>query len=272
MRAYGGMRAAAMAGTLLMAGMSCSGSGQDDGHTVQVFAAASLGDAFTEIGRGFEHAHQDVRVRLNLAGSQQLALQIDQGAPADVFASADERWMDHVRARDLLEGGSAVFAHNRLIVIVRARGAARFETLGDLARPGVRLVLGSDEVPVGRYARTMLRNLARDPAYGAGFATRVLANVASEEENVKSVVAKVQLGEADAGIVYRSDVTPDVARQVRVLDIPDWANVLADYPIALLRHAPDTDAGRAFIAFVRSDEGQRILERNGLDPAPGTGR
>lgn len=236
-------------------------------RTLQVFAAASLSEAFTEIGHRLESQQPGLAVRINLAGSQQLAAQIEQGAVADVFASADERWMGHVRDRGLLAGEPRVFARNRLVVIVPRTNPARIRRLQDLSRGGVKLVLGADAVPVGRYSRTVLRNLSRDPGFGGDFASRVLRNVASEEENVRSVVGKVQLGEADAGIVYRSDVTPAAARFIRVIELPDAANVLASYPIAILKDARESEAGHAFVALVLSPEGQGILERRGLIPA-----
>jgi len=235
-----------------------------DRPTLYVFAAASLSDAFAEIGRKLERQRPGLTVRMNFAGSQQLASQIEQGAMADVFASADERWMGYASDRGLLSGQPSVFARNRLVVIVPRTNPARIQRLQDLARGGVKLVLGADAVPAGRYSRTALRNLSRDPAFRGDFATRALRNVVSEEENVKSVVGKVQLGEADAGIVYRSDVTPTLARTIRVLEIPEGANVIASYPIALVKDAKQPDAARAFVELVLSPEGQQTLERHGL--------
>jgi molybdate transport system substrate-binding protein len=236
--------------------------------TLGVFAAASLADAFAEIGRTLERERPGLEVRFNFAGSQQLVAQIEQGAAADVFASADERWMDHARERGLLAGEPVIFARNRLVVIVPRTNPARIGRLQDLAKGGVKLVIGADAVPVGRYGRTLLANLARDPAFGRDFASRALRNVVSEEENVKSIVGKVQLGEADAGIVYRSDVTPSVARYVRVFEIPESANITASYPIALVRGSQAPAAAAAFAELVLSAEGQRILVRRGLMPAP----
>ena len=233
---------------------------------LRVFAAASLVDAFQEIAHDFEVAHPGTRVQLNLAGSQQLAAQIEQGASADVFASADQRWMDYLKERSLLAGVPEVFAHNRLVVIVPRTNPARIARLQDLARPGVKLVLGAEAVPVGAYSREVIRRLAKSEGFVPAYATRVLANVVSEEENVKSVVGKVQLGEADAGLCYQSDVTPPVARFVRVLEIPDAANVVATYPIAVVANAPAGERARAFVSHVRSPEGQRALERHRLIP------
>ncbi len=231
---------------------------------LQVFAAASLNDALKEIGHKLERQRPGLAVRLNSAGSQQLAMQIEQGARADVFASADERWMTYAKDRDLVSGDITVFARNRLVVIIPKTNPARIRGLRDLSRGGLKLVLGADAVPVGRYSRIVLRNLARDPAFGSDFATLTLRNVVSEEENVKSVVGKVQLGEADAGMVYRSDVTPAVARFVRVIEIPESSNIVASYPIAIVTGSEHPDAARAFVEMVLSAEGQAVLARRGL--------
>jgi molybdate transport system substrate-binding protein len=242
------------------------GAGPAAADTLTVFAAASLSESLTEMGRLFERQNPGWTVRANFAGSQQLASQIEQGAAADVFASADTRWMGYLSERSLVGGDTAAFARNRLVVIVPASNPARLARLQDLARRGVKVVVGAPAVPVGEYGRQVLANLARQPGFARDYARRVLANVVSEEENVKSVVGKVQLGEADAGLVYRSDVSRAVARYVRVLEIPEAANVLAEYPIAVLRGAAHADAARAFVALVRSPEGQRILARHGLIP------
>ena len=240
--------------------------------TVRVFAAASLAEAFGDIAKQYERAHPGTSVQLNLAGSQQLATQIEQGAAADVFASADRRWMSYLEERSRFSGADTVFARNRLVVIVPRTNPARIGRLQDLARPGVKLVLGAEAVPVGQYSREALRNLSRLEGFGADYARRALANLVSEEENVKSVVGKVQLGEADAGIVYRSDVTPSVARYVRALDIPDSANVLATYAIAVISGAGHRSAAQEFVALVLSPAGQRALGARGLIPVAAAGR
>jgi molybdate transport system substrate-binding protein len=256
-----------IAALLAVANLAPAGSPlADQPRTLTVFAAASLADAFTDLGHRLEAQRPGLAVRFNFAGSQQLATQIEQGARADVFASADERWMSYVADRRLLSGEPVEFARNRLAVIVPATNPARIRRLQDLRRGGVKLVLAADAVPVGRYSRTVLQNLSGDPAYGEDFARRVLGNVVSEEENVRSVVGKVQLGEADAGMVYRSDVTPAVARRVHVLEIPPAANVLASYPIARLRASRAPEAAQAFVDLVLSPGGQQVLARRGLIP------
>src|SRR5262249_9155350 len=150
----------------------------------------------------------------NFAGSQTLALQLTQGASADVFASADERWMKVVADSGLLAGAPVTFTGNKLVVIVPAKNPAKIQRLQDLARTKVKLVLAGDAVPVGRYAREAVAKLSTATGFSPDYQARVLANVVSNEESVKGVVTKVQLGEADAGIVYNSDVTPKISSQV----------------------------------------------------------
>jgi molybdate transport system substrate-binding protein len=231
---------------------------------LSVYAAASLSDAFNEIADSLERRDPELKIDFNFAGSQMLVLQIGQGAAADVFASADDRWMQVAKDSGLIDGPPQTFVHNRLVVIVPKGNPARIGKLQDLARPGVKLVLAADAVPAGRYAREALFQLARLPGFNPGYPQHVLANVVSNEENVHGVVSRVQLGEADAGMVYVSDVTPAVARVVRRFDLPDSANVIASYPIAVVRHAPNADAGKAFIEFVLSPSGQAVLTKNGF--------
>jgi molybdate transport system substrate-binding protein len=235
--------------------------------TLTIFAAASLTDAFGELGRSLERSRPGLTVRFNFAGSQQLAAQLEQGARADLFASADRRWMSYATGRGLLDGDARVFARNRLVVILPRTNPARIVALPDLARRGTKVVMAAEAVPAGKYSREALERLAVAPGFPAAYDRHVLANVVSQEENVKGVLAKVQLGEADAGLVYRSDVTPSASESVRMLDIPDAYNVLASYPIAVVRSARNPEAARLFLALVFSPTGQRLLETHGLMPA-----
>jgi len=235
--------------------------------TLTVYAAASLSDAFRDLGRTLEAAHPGLAVQFNFAGSQQLALQIEQGAPADLFASADQRWMRYVSEKGLIEGESAIFARNRLVAIMPRTNPARIRGLPDLARKGNKVVVAAEAVPAGKYSREALEKLSAAPGFPPEYARRVLANVVSQEENVKAVVAKVQLGEADAGLVYRSDVTPSVSRYVRVFEIDDPYNVIATYPIAVLKGAKNAEAAKWFVDLVSSAAGQQTLQRHGLLPA-----
>ncbi|MCP4539425.1 MAG: molybdate ABC transporter substrate-binding protein [Chloroflexi bacterium] len=233
--------------------------------SLTVFAAASLTDVFREIGQEFEKTYPGTRVTLNFAGSQQLALQIEQGAQVDLFASANQRYMDRLVADGLAATDApTMFARNQMVIILPAENPGRVETLHDLARPDLKLIMAGEHVPVGAYARQVLGNLSSDPAYGSGYKEAVLANVISNEENVRQVVAKVQLGEADAGIVYCSNVTPALAGKLGEIDIPDRFNVTATYPIAVLKNAPNDDLARQFVQFALGPEGQRILQRWGF--------
>jgi molybdate transport system substrate-binding protein len=255
-------RVAPILGTLLLAVPVFAGSRPTT--TVTVFAAASLSDVFTEIGKRVEREHPGWRVRFNFGGSNQLALQIENGAQADVFASADAPWMESLARRGRLEGRAQVFARNRMIAVIPRTNPARIAGLRDLAKPGVKLVLAGDVVPAGRYAREILRRLAELPDYGEDYSRRVLRNLVSEEENVRAVVTKVQLGEADAGFCYVTDALGPPARLLRTIPIPDDRNVLAEYPIAVVASSPRAEAARAFVERVLSPEGQRVLARYGF--------
>jgi molybdate transport system substrate-binding protein len=234
---------------------------------LMVFAAASLAAPFNEIGKRFADEHPGVEVRFNFAGSQQLAAQLEQGAPADVFASADERWMSFASRADLVAAAPVTFARNRLVAIVPSTNPGRVRRLQDFARPGIKLVIGAATVPVGAYTRQVIENLGRAEGFDPSYARRVLANVVSQEDNVRAVVAKVQLGETDAGFVYRSDISPGVKRFVRTLAIPDSLNVTAIYPVAVTRESKHPDLARAFVEMVTSEAGQATLERHGFQRA-----
>jgi molybdate transport system substrate-binding protein len=239
-------------------------SAQEASGELVVFAAASLTNAYQEIADRFEQTHPGVQVLLNFAGSSDLSLQIQQGAPADVFASANLNQM--CAAQDALagEGEFAVFARNRLIVILPSDNPGGVNTLADLAQPGLALVLAVPGVPVRDYSDTMLNALAADVEYGEAYRAAVLENLVSEEPNVRQVVTRVALGEADAGIVYASDVTPDLAAQLLILDVPDVFNVIAEYPVATVLDAEQPELAQAFVALVLSVEGQAILSRWGF--------
>ena len=238
-----------------------------------IFTAASLTEAFKELGANIEQANPGTKVIFNFAGSPTLRTQLAQGARADVFASADEPNMQGAQKEGTIASEPRFFVRNQLAVIVPAANPAQVMRLQDLAKPGVKLVLTNKKVPVGNYSRQALAKMSQNAAFGSEFATRVLANLVSEETNVKQVVAKVQLGEADAGIVYASDVTPAVRRAVQVLAIPKPFNVIAQYPIAVVRDAPNAAGARAFIDYVLSPAGQAILTKHGflaVAPTPRT--
>jgi len=236
-----------------------------------IFTAASLTEAFKEMGDNIEQANPGTKVTFNFAGSPTLRTQLAQGARADVFASADEPNMQGAQKEGTIASEPRLFVRNQLVVIVPAANPAQVLRLQDLAKPGVKLVLTNKEVPVGNYSRQALTKMSQDVAFGSEFATRVLANLVSEETNVRQVVAKVQLGETHAGIVYSSDVTPAVRGAVKTLAIPDPFNVIAHYPIAVVRDAPNAAGAGAFIDYVLSPAGQAILTKHGflaVEPPP----
>jgi molybdate transport system substrate-binding protein len=235
-------------------GGSGGGAGSGSPGELKVFAAASLTAAFTKIGEDFTAANGGTRVTFNFAGSQALATQIQQGAPADVFASADTTNMDKVK--DLV-GTPQDFASNLLAIVVEEGNPKAVKGLDDLANPDLKVVLAAPDVPAGRYAAQILGK--------AG----VTVKPVSQEDNVKAVVTKVSLGEADAGIVYVSDVTAGGGK-VEGVAIPKDQNVLATYPIATVKASRAQEGAQAFVDLVLSDRGQQVLKRYGFLPPPTT--
>lgn len=226
--------------------------------TVAVFAASSLTDAFRAVEAEFEAAHPGVDVQLTFAGSQSLRLQIEHGAEAAVFASAD---LDHIEA--LVTAGrierALPLAHSRLVVIVPAANPAGLRRFADLPR-AERLVIGAESVPVGRYARQMLERAAAE--LGPAFADAVRGRVVSEALNVRLARATVELGEADAAIVYRTDAIG--SDRVHAIEIPEALSVSARYAIGLVE--PSHAEARRFVDFVRGPAGRAAMARHGFEP------
>ena len=221
--------------------------------TVNVFAAASLAAAFQAVGEAFGKAHPDLNVQLNFAGSSTLVQQIRQGAPADVFASADEANMQKLVESGAIAGSPQLFARNSLQIAVAPGNLKHIASLADVAKPGLTLALCGPSVPCGRYAAE---------AFGrAG----VPVPAASQELDVQAVLSKVARGEADAGIVYVTDLRA-AAGKVEGVDIPESSNIIARYPIAQVKDASNAAAAAAFIEFVVSPEGQQLLAGFGFLP------
>lgn len=232
---------------------------------VTVYAAASLRDAFTALGRDFQARNPAVVVEFSFAGSQQLAEQIGYGAPADVFASANVRLMDAVvKTGRVTASAPRIFARNRLVVVFPKQNPARLRSLKDLARKNTSILLANKAAPVGSYSLDFLAKAAAQKDFGPTWRTAVLSNVVSYEEDVRAVFAKVSLGEADAGIVYASDIVADRAKTVGVLEIPAALNTIAAYPIAPLTDSPNPALARAFVDFVLSPDGQATLAKYGF--------
>jgi molybdate transport system substrate-binding protein len=234
---------------------SVAGGGQR--REITVFAASSLRAAFTQIGKAFEAANPGATVTFNFGPSDGLAGQIESEGVADVFASASATWMDDVASAAGVSDRTD-FARNELVIITPPDDPAGIGSVQDLARPGVQLLLAADGVPVGDYARRVLENV--------GIAKPAAANVVSNEQDDASVVAKIASGEADAGIVYASDVTETVAPTVRAVAIPDEVNVIATYPIAVVEGSSSADLARAFVRYVSETDGQATLRSFGFLP------
>ena len=237
-----------------VAAAACGRAGSDTG-TVMVFAASSLVEPVRELAAAFEDRHPDTAVRVNFAASSDLAVQLAEGAPADVFASADRVQMEVAAAAGRVPDATPL-ATNRLVVVVHADNPAEIEGARALGGPGIALVLAGEAVPAGRYARAALEALGIGPA--------AEANVVSNEDDVKSVVTKVALGEADAGVVYATDVTETVRGEVMAFEFPPAAQVTAHYEIAPVLGAPNPDAARAFVALALSPDGREVFERHGF--------
>ena len=238
--------------------------------TLTVLAAASLTESFTELGKTFEAQNPGVTVAFSFAGSQELAQQLDQGAEADVFASASKKYMETAIASGRVTAdASRIFVKNRLVVIFPKDNPAGLAELKDLEKPGLKLDLADESVPVGKYSIEFLDKANADPAFDPQFKDNVLKNVVSYETSVKAVVSKVSLGEADAGIVYVTDITANAAEKVDTFDIPDALNAIASYPIAPIADSKNADLAQAFVDLILSPEGQQVMEKYKFIPAAG---
>ena len=249
-----------------------SGRAADPGK-INVYAAASLREAFEAAAPSFTKK-TGIAVTFNFGGSDTLVAQITQGAPADVFASANETQMKKLADASLLAGAPSTFARNRLVAIVPKSNPAKVATVADLGRPGVKVVLAAPTVPVGNYARSAFAKMSGQSGVPADFSGAVEKNVVSNELDVKAVATKIALGEGDAGVVYATDVTPEIAPRVNVLPFPAAASPDVTYPIAALKAAPNAMGAQAFVDFVLG-EGQAYLKARGFiapGEAPGSAK
>lgn len=249
------MSRSANVSALVALSIACSTPAEEALH---VYAASSLTDALADVNASFEAAHGDVQVSASFAGSQILRLQIEHGAPADVFVSADEAHMRALAAAGHVHG-ARVFAHNELVVIVPRENPARVTRFADLSR-ATRVVIGDESAPLGRYTRQLLARAGEQMS--ARFASDVLAHVVSEESNARLVRAKVELGEADAAVVYRTDAAGSA--RVRVIEIPRELAVRADYYAGLVASSPRRALAERWIAHLESDAGRRALATHGF--------
>ena len=239
--------------------------GEGGGGTLTVLAGSSLTDAFGELAKTFEEQNPGVEVRQSFESSSTLLAQIQQGAPADVFASASEEEMDTATKDGLVDGEPEVFVKNREVVMVPKDNPAGIENFRDVAKPDVKLVLAEEGVPAADYALEILGKA--DEEYGAGFEKDVLSNVVSREADVRASVNRVVVGDADATFGYASDFTPDIRDRVEVVLIPPDLNIIATYPVAALKDAKDPELARKWVELVTGEEGQRVLDKWGFEPA-----
>lgn len=246
---------------LLLLGATVAGAAE----TLEVAAAASLSEAFREIGTLYTRKTGQP-VRFNFGATNELRMQIEHGARADVFASASAEEMDKAVKAGVVNDPQT-FATNRLVLIVPKGNPGKIGSLKDLARPGLKLVTTHPNVPVGKYTQTLLEKLAASPAYGSAYREAVKKNFRSLELNVKHVASKVSLGEADGGFVYDSDCTAKLGEAVIPLAIAPAYNVQATYPIGVVTRAGHGADAARFIDFVRSAAGQAVLASFNFGPA-----
>ncbi len=247
-------------------GDAAAGSNGPVPGDLTVFGAASLTGVLDRVKPSYEAGHPGLTVVVSTDSSAALATQIEQGAPADVFLSADTANARRLVDDGLTAGDPVPFAGNELTIIVPSGNPAGLTTPADLARPGVKIVAAGDEVPISRYAAQLVANLAREPGYPAGFDAAYTANVVSREDNVKAVVAKIELGEGDAGIVYLTDAV--ASSRVQVIDVPADANVHATYAGVVVAESTQLTAARAFLDWLIGPDGQSILAGFGFGRAP----
>jgi molybdate transport system substrate-binding protein len=238
-------------------GSSGSAAGTNaSGGTLNVFAASSLKDAFTQLGKTYEAAHPGWKVRFEFLGSDDLAAQIEQGAPADVYAAASTKYPEQLQAKNLL-GKTFDFATNTLVLVVPPGNPAGIGSVQDLAN-GAKLVVGDPSAPIGSYTETVLGNLGIDPAG---------LNVVSREQKVTDIVTKVELGEADAGFVYTSDLTA-AGSKLEGIPLPASAEATAIYPTGIVAGSKNAEAAQQWIDLVAGPGGQKVLTGDGFGPAP----
>ncbi len=241
----------------------------EEGGSLTVFAAASLTDAFNQIKTDLQTQHPNLEITFQTGGSQSLVTQLQEGAFADVLATANTSTMKTAVEGGFIDGNPASFTGNRLVIVTPKDNPAGITSLDDLAKDGIRLVVAGADVPAGKYALQAICSYGsgRDAAAPADFVTTVGNNVVSEETDVRSVLAKVQLGEADAGIVYASDAVAAglSGSAVNVIEFPATVPTTATYPIAPVAGG-NTDLANAFISYVLSLDGQKVLADFGFSP------
>ncbi len=233
--------------------------------SLTIYAASSLTAAFTEMKTAYQTADPGLTLTLSFGASSTLETQIEQGAPADVFASADTSNPQKLVDKSLAAGAITKFAGNLLTVIVPPANPAGVQTPADLAKADLKFVAAGDTVPITKYANLLLANLAKQPSYPAGFVAAVSANIVSKEDNVAAVVSKIELGEGDAAIVYVTDAST-AGTKVTTVTVPTDANVPATYGAVAVKASSNAAAAAAFIAWLAGPAGEAILAKYGFLP------
>jgi molybdate transport system substrate-binding protein len=234
------------------------------GGELTIYGAASLKAALAEAKAAYEAADPGTTLTIATDSSSALETQIEQGAPADVFLSADTTNPKKLVDRGLADGDPVAFATNTLTIVVPTANPAGITSPRDLARPGVKVIAAGDSVPITKYATQLVQNLAKEAGYPADFVMAYTANIASREDNVKALIAKIELGEGDAGIVYATDAK--TSDKVRTIDVPDDANVPATYDGVVVKASKNAAAATAFLDWFAGPDGQAILKDLGFLP------
>ncbi len=237
----------------------------EQSQDLTVFCAAGLSGAFSELGQLYKN-ESNVSVAFNFDGAQVLRTQIENGAYADVFVSGSNKHMNALKAEGFMDNSSVfVLAKNWQTIIVPKNNPARIENLSDLARPGIKIVMGSKDLPITDITMQILNKTANDPALGPDFKQNVLSNVVSQETNINFIVAKVALGEADTAFVHKSEVSSEYAAKVAFIEIPERYNVESEYTIGLLAESKYPEQARNFLELVKSNKGKEILAKHSYE-------
>jgi molybdate transport system substrate-binding protein len=225
-----------------------------------IFCASGIMAPFNEIGHLYENT-TGINVVFNFDGVQALRAQVENGAYADLFVSSSYKHLNALKAEDLIDNGSiSLIARDQVVLVIPKDNPGKIENLSDIARPGTKIIMGLKDVPIGDYARLVLDNLEKDPAYGPEYKEEVLSNVVSQETSANHVVAKVALGEADVGFGWITKSTEQNEKKIAKIEIPDKYNILADFNIGVLKQSEYPDQAQDFIDLVKSDKGRAILE------------
>lgn len=229
---------------------------------ITVLAAASLTEAFTELGNDLEK-EKNIKSSFNFAGSQQLVTLIEQGAPADVFASADTKNMDKVVSDNKVED-STIFTKNQLVIGKYKNSKIQVSSLKDLAKDGVKIVVGDKSVPCGAYFYKAISKAVSDKVIDENTYNKILKNIKSSELNVKDIVSKVSMGEADVGIVYKTDINTKNQDKIQVIADDEFSKLKVEYPIAVISSSKHKKAAKSFINYLTSSKGKKLLEKYGF--------